>query len=255
MYSPDELARLMVEISVKKVYRKFSKVFVSAILAGFFVGLGYFASISINVTKHIGIEVSGMRGILSFVSAIVFAVGLVMILVAGADLFTGNCLVMFGVFNDEVRPKDAIINLLIVLLGNFIGAIILAFLIYIANPDNANIILEVKEIASKKLNKDYGTLIVLGILCNILVAIAVYMSYAAKSISGKVIVILLPIVAFIVMSFEHSVANMFILPLNALYQKQNILLMFENLIPVIIGNFIGGGLILPLSYTFLYVKE
>lgn len=254
MYSPEELANVMLDVSYNKVNRNALKVFVSAMLAGMFIGLGYYANIVIN-SYEMPIIGSNTVGILRFLGAFIFAVGLIMVIVAGADLFTGNCLVMFGVFNKRIRFVDAIVHLLLVLLGNLIGACFLALLIYYANSPSTTIINSIEEIAASKLDKSFISLVILGILCNILVAIAVYMAYAAKNITGKVIVVILPIIAFILMAFEHSVANMFIFPLNALLQKDSLFLMFNNLLPVILGNFIGGGIILPLSYTVIYLKK
>jgi len=254
MYSPEELANVMLDVSYNKVNRYAIKVFVSAMLAGMFIGLGYYANIVIN-SYEMPIIGSNTVGILRFLGAFIFAVGLIMVIVAGADLFTGNCLVMFGVFNKRIKFVDAIVHLLLVLLGNLIGACFLALLIYYANSPSTTIINSIEEIAASKLDKSFISLVILGILCNILVAIAVYMAYAAKNITGKVIVVILPIIAFILMAFEHSVANMFIFPLNALLQKDSLFLMFNNLLPVILGNFIGGGIILPLSYTVIYLKK
>lgn len=254
MYSPEELANVMLDVSYNKVNRNALKVFVSAMLAGMFIGLGYYANIVIN-SYEMPIIGSNTVGILRFLGAFIFAVGLIMVIVAGADLFTGNCLVMFGVFNKRIKFVDAIVHLLLVLLGNLIGACFLALLIYYANSPSTTIINSIEEIAASKLDKSFISLVILGILCNILVAIAVYMAYAAKNITGKVIVVILPIIAFILMAFEHSVANMFIFPLNALLQKDSLFLMFNNLLPVILGNFIGGGIILPLSYTVIYLKK
>jgi len=254
MYSPEELANVMLDVSYNKVNRNALKVFVSAMLAGMFIGLGYYANIVIN-SYEMPIIGSNTVGILRFLGAFIFAVGLIMVIVAGADLFTGNCLVMFGVFNKRIKFVDAIVHLLLVLLGNLIGACFLALLIYYANSPSTTIINRIEEIAASKLDKSFISLVILGILCNILVAIAVYMAYAAKNITGKVIVVILPIIAFILMAFEHSVANMFIFPLNALLQKDSLFLMFNNLLPVILGNFIGGGIILPLSYTVIYLKK
>lgn len=254
MYSPEELANVMLDVSYNKVNRNALKVFVSAMLAGMFIGLGYYANIVIN-SYEVPIIGSNTVGILRFLGAFIFAVGLIMVIVAGADLFTGNCLVMFGVYNKRIKFVDAIVHLLLVLLGNLIGACFLALLIYYANSPSTTIINSIEEIAASKLDKSFISLVILGILCNILVAIAVYMAYAAKNITGKVIVVILPIIAFILMAFEHSVANMFIFPLNALLQKDSLFLMFNNLLPVILGNFIGGGIILPLSYTVIYLKK
>lgn len=250
MYLPYEVAEYTSTASEFKVNRKILKVLVSSMLAGLFIGLGYYANIIISSGR--GFE----AGLNKFLGGLVFSVGIVMVIIAGADLFTGNCLVMFGVFDKKLKFSKVVIHLLIVLLGNFIGALFLVFLIYFSKmPDNTTIEY-INNLAARKLNLGFGEAVFRGILCNILVAIGVYMSYAAKDISGKILAAVLPISAFVIMGFEHSVANMFVLPLSLMYQDLSVFeIIFNNIIPVAIGNFIGGGIILPLAYYYIFLKK
>ena len=250
MYSPFEVAEYTSAASEFKVNRRYLKILISSMLAGLFIGLGYYANIIIS---------SGLGndyGLNKFLGGLIFSVGIVMVIIAGADLFTGNCLVMFGVFDKKQKFSKVIVHLLIVLLGNLIGAIFLVLLIYYSKmPDQATINL-INAIAYKKLHLGFWVVVFRGILCNILVAIGVYMSYASKNVSGKILAAVLPVSAFVVMGFEHSVANMFILPLSFMYQNISTFdILFNNLIPAIIGNFIGGGIILPLAYYYIYLKK
>lgn len=248
MYLPYEVAEYTSAASEFKINRRFMKVLVSSMLAGLFIGLGYYANIII-----LGGNENGLN---RFLGGFVFSVGIVMVIIAGADLFTGNCLVMFGVFDKKLKFSKVVIHLLVVLLGNFIGALFLVFLLYFSKMPEIKTIEYVNYIATKKLSLGFGEAVFRGILCNILVAIGVYMSYASKNISGKILASVLPISAFVIMGFEHSVANMFILPLSLMYQDLSVFeIIFNNIIPVIIGNFIGGGIILPLAYYYIYLKK
>jgi len=260
MYSPFEIAKIANESSEYKVNRKFLKVLVSAILAGIFIGLGYYAYIIIRANSGIN------EGLNIFLGSVIFSVGIVMVLIAGADLFTGSCLVMFGVFDKKIRFGKALNYLLIVLLGNFIGGLVLAILIYYSNIPSDQVISYISSIFMAKTALSFWEALLRGILCNILVAIGVYMAYGSKNISGKILAAVFPVSAFVVTGFEHIVANMFILPLGLMYPKllpayvgvefdmfMNIII--NNVIPVTIGNFIGGGIILPLAYHYIYLSD
>lgn len=250
MYLPYELAKNTSEAAEFKVNRKFLKILVSSMLAGLFIGLGYFGYIVI--TANAGIDL----GLSKFIGGLVFSVGIVMVIIAGADLFTGNCLVMFGVVTKKVKFSSVVTHLLVVLLGNFIGALFLVFLVYYSNTPGQLDIIVINRIANAKMNLSFSEAIFRGILCNILVAIGVYMSYAAKNVTGKILGAVFPVMVFVILGFEHSVANMFILPLSGMYQDISIVsMLFNNLIPVILGNFIGGGILLPFAYYFIYLKE
>ena len=260
MYTPYEIAGIASEASVYKVNRKFFKILISSMLAGMFIGLGYYANIVIR--SQVGFDV----GLNNFLGGFIFTVGIVMVIIAGADLFTGSCLIMFGVLDKKVELAKAVVHLLIVLLGNFLGGLFLAILIYTSKMPTETIMHYVSNIVVAKSNLGFMEAMVRGILCNILVAIGVYMAYASKNISGKILAAVLPVAAFVMMGFEHSVANMFVLPLGLMFPRilpayvgvefdliMNIL--FKNLFPVIIGNFIGGGIILPFAYHYIYLKK
>lgn len=259
MYTPAEIAKIASDVSIYKVNRKFYKILISAILAGLFIGLGYYANIVIRAS------LGDDKGLNIFLGGFIFAVGIAMVIIAGADLFTGSCLIMFGVYDKKVQFSKVVVHLLIVLLGNFIGGIFLAFLIYFSKMPTGEVKQYVLNVFNQKTSLGFIEAVLRGILCNILVAIGVYMAYAAKNVSGKIIAAVLPVAAFVVMGFEHSVANMFILPLGFMFNEtaqhvgaefNTILSMFtNNLIPVIIGNFIGGGIILPLAYYFIFLKN
>lgn len=257
MYLPYEIAEITSESAAYKVNRKILKILISSMLAGLFIGLGYYANIVIRANQ--GLD----SGLNIFLGGLIFSTGIVMVLIAGADLFTGSCLIMFGVFEKKVKFSKVLVHLLIVLLGNFLGGLFLALIVYFSKMPNDAVIEYISKVTISKASLTFWEALLRGILCNILVAIGVYMSYASKSISGKILASIIPVTAFVIMGFEHVVANMFVLPLGLMYvdlQTVSIIdliikMIFNNIIPVTIGNFIGGGIILPFAYHYIYLKK
>lgn len=248
MLNQKELADYVCEVGMAKVTKGDQKVFISGILAGLFIGLGYFGYLSI-------IE-SGVNGASLFYGALIFSVGLVMILIAGGDLFTGNCLVTMGCFNKKYKFRLVAKNLGLVYLGNFVGALFLVALIYFGGMGK-NVEWGVLKIAITKTDATFIELLLRGILCNILVAMAVYISYASKNIAGKILAAILPVMLFVVSAFEHSVANMFVLFLGKTMGADISIfdILIGNLLPVTIGNIIGGGIIVPGAYFKIFLKD
>jgi len=151
-------------------------------------------------------------------------------------------------------------------MGNFVGALIFVFLLKYSNMVVVNdaegvytyLYKTIKDIAHTKVNLTFTEALFRGILCNILVSVAVYITYAGKTVSSKILAIYIPIVLFVITAFEHSVANMFILPLAYVLESGSFTLsqmFFNNLIPVTIGNIIGGAVIIPIAYYFVYIKQ
>ncbi|HEY8364749.1 MAG TPA: formate/nitrite transporter family protein [Haloplasmataceae bacterium] len=252
MLSPKELANEACQIGLSKVTKRSNIALVSAILAGMFIAFGYYGYIVVS---------SAFSGAIlgKFIGACVFPVGLVIIIITGVDLFTGNCLVFLGFLDRKYCFLKVLKNLGIVYVGNLIGALFLALLIYLSNmASNDSVKSFIIKVCMDKTSLSFIEALTRGILCNIAVAIAVYMSFAAKTVSGKVLTAFYPVMLFVLCGYEHSVANMFILPLGYILQSGNditILGIINNLIPVTIGNFIGGALILPLAYYFIFVKK
>ena len=248
MLNQKELALEVCEIGYKKVTKKSSITFLSAILAGAFIALGYYGYLSV-VSKDMA------TGSFFFGSAI-FTVGLVIILVAGGELFTGNCLVTMGYFNKQYRLGLVIKNLLLVYIGNFVGAIIIVLLIYFSGMvKNVEPLLTIYTAA--KTDLPIMEALLRGILCNILVGMGVYLSYVSKSTAGKIIAAMLPTILFVVSSFEHSVANMFILFLGKAngFDVSISAILLGNLLPVTIGNFIGGGVLVTGAYYLIHLRN
>ena len=217
-------------------------------LAGLFIGLGYTGYLIVS-----GIMADAAVG--KVVGALLFPVGLLLVLIAGADLFTGNTLVTMAWYKKEIKLGDVAKNLSIVWLGNLVGALFLVVLVYYSNTFTGSIAEGVMHLAEKKVHLNMVELLTRSTLCNILVAITVYMSYAAKDVTGKVIISYIPIWLFVITGFEHCVANMFVLPMGYLLGADlTIGQIMANIIPVTIGNIIGGMLVTA-AYYFLFLKD
>lgn len=204
----------------------------------------------------------------------IFPVGLMLVLICGADLFTGNVLIAVPVAEKKVKIKNMLRNWLIIYTSNLFGAAIIAFLIFSAGLlDTNNFMLGgyALKVAATKASLPFGKALASGILCNFLVCIAVWMSFAAKDIAGKILAIWFPIMAFIVGGFEHCVANMYYFSI-ALFAKSNPQYasafklteeklahinaagIVSNLIPVTLGNIIGGALFVGLAFWFAFKR-
>ena len=239
MLAPKEIAEATVGVGKYKTSKKNSIVFVSAMLAGLLIVSGIMADAAVG----------------KVVGALLFPVGLLLVLIAGADLFTGNTLVTMAWYKKEIKLGDVAKNLSIVWLGNLVGALFLVVLVYYSNTFTGSIAEGVMHLAEKKVHLNMVELLTRSTLCNILVAITVYMSYAAKDVTGKVIISYIPIWLFVITGFEHCVANMFVLPMGYLLGADlTIGQIMANIIPVTIGNIIGGMLVTA-AYYFLFLKD
>lgn len=225
-----------------KIANKSLKTFILAILAGIFISLAGILSVVLSTS----IDNYSLGKILS---ALVFPVGLILVILMKTELFTGNSLLVIPLLNKDIKLRELLKNWLIVYLGNLFGALLISLLI-INTPLKDIIISSFIKITNTKISLNITSAIILGVLCNFLVCLSVYLSSNAKTIVEKVIVIFIPIFTFVALSFEHSVANMSYLSLGYLLDNtikiSSILL--KNLIPVTIGNIIGGSLLAIIIY-------
>jgi len=204
-----------------------------------------------------------------------FSLGLILVVIGGAELFTGNNLMIIPWASKRITINQILRNWSLVYLGNFAGALLVAMLILWSGHyllANGVIAIHMLEIASKKCELGFGEALTRGILCNMLVCLAIWLSYSTRSFTGKVLAILFPITAFVAAGFEHSVANMYFVPVAILVknlgdpqlwemiqtsssQFESITwgnFFFTNLLPVSIGNIIGGSLFIGLAYWLSY---
>lgn len=257
---------------IKKTNLTTKKLILLGIAAGFFIGIGAEAS---SLAMH-GISNVGLA---RTVAGAVFPIGLMLIVLLGGELFTGNCLISMAVYDKKAKLKGMIRNLTIVYISNFIGAALMAWMInncgQLNFSDGGAGAFTIK-VALGKVGIDPMQAIVSGILCNVLVCLAIFMAATAKDVAGKCIAIFFPIFVFVISGFEHCVANMYYIPAgifaahNPLYVAKatelygitaeqlsglNFGTMFSNLVPVTIGNVIGGMVFVGLLYWYLYRKK
>ena len=248
MLSPIEIAEKNIKMGETKANLPIRKLLLYSILAGMFIALA-------GVGATLGNIYGG-----KLVGSLIFPVGLIMVVVAGSQLFTGNNLMIMTWIKGKTTLGKLLKNWLFVYLGNFIGALLITILVVYSGIFDA-VSDSVVATAVTKNNLGFLEALIRGILCNFLVCIAIWMSFGTESASGKILTIIGPIFLFVLCGFEHSVANMFYGPAGVFTAlKNNIsveglsLLGFfiHNLIPVTIGNIIGGAGIVSLSYYLIY---
>ena len=269
---PSEMATQAESLGVAKAKMAPTKTFVLAVLAGAFIAFGsvFFTTVTSASTMSYG--VTRLLGGLSF------CLGLVLVIVGGAELFTGNNLIIMAWANKKVSTLQVLKNWCLVYLGNFIGALFIVVLMIFARQylsASGMVGINMLNIAKVKCELGFTQAIALGILCNILVCLAVWLCFSSKSISGKIISILFPVTAFVSCGFEHSIANMYFVPKAIMMlnqQDSKILALIEqsgvnydtvtwsnffinNLLPVTLGNIIGGAVLVGLVYWFVYLRN
>ena len=234
-----------INVGVGKTKNKVLKTIVLSIMAGFLIALAGYASTMVSFSvKNISLS--------KCLSALIFPMGLILVILLKTELFTGNSLLVIPLINKKINIKSLLINWLLVYIGNFIGSVLLSLLIYRSGSlTNEALVNAFISIANKKVSYNFINLLILGTLCNMLVCTAVFLGVTHKNTIEKIFVIFIPIFLFVLLGFEHSVANMFYLSIGALLGKINFInLIIHNLLPVTLGNIIGGILIgLIFNYT------
>lgn len=266
---PPEIAQRAEDVGVKKADMSTEKVFVLAFLAGAFIALG--AIFATTVATGGGALPFGVNKLLV---GLVFCLGLVLVVVAGAELFTGNNLIIIAWVGRRISTLKLLRNWGIVYVGNFAGSVATALLMVATQQysfDGGAVGETALNIAHAKVQLDFVQAVALGMMCNALVCLAVWLTFSARTTVDKITAILFPITAFVAAGFEHSVANMYFVPV-ALFIKQfdpgfvdslsapyaeltwnNFLV--NNLLPVTIGNIIGGALMVGAVYWFVYLRD
>ena len=271
--TPKEIVTATIETGIKKVKTKPLNQFILGILAGAFIA---FASEGSNMAAFNLFAKPETYGLGKALAGVVFATGLMLVIIAGGELFTGNTLITIGVLEKKIKLKDMLSNWFFVFLGNFVGALFIAYMMNMSGLFNSgdNMLGGITlKIAAYKTHLTFSQAFYLGIMCNWLVCIAVWMSYGAKDIIGKCFAIFFPISLFITSGFEHSIANMYYIPAgilaksNASWVEASGLtaeklahlnwstFITKNLIPVTIGNIVGGVILVAGVYWFTYYKN
>ena len=259
MNSPAEIAKNYVNIGVGKMKLPISKMLVLGILAGMFIAFGGISSQVIAVS----IEAPSVA---KFAGAAVFPVGLMLVLCAGSELFTGNCLLVIPVLQKKTTVGMMLKSWLFVYIGNFIGSILIALAVtygHVLNLFDSKLAQSVVSAASGKVSMSFSDALIKAILCNVLVCLAVWVSFAAKELAGKILGLAFPVLAFVLCGFEHSIANMYFVPAGIFASAEYGIaaegltwgaFFIKNLLPVTLGNIIGGSCIVGLGYWFCYLR-
>jgi formate transporter len=272
-YAPAQMAARVEKAGIIKGNLDFISTFTLAVLAGAFIAFGavlytyviHDSQLSLGLTKLIG--------------GLVFCLGLILVIIAGAELFTGNNLIVMAYVSRKVTLEQLLRNWIIVFVGNLVGSLGIVFLIWLSrqwtSTDSA-VGVKALMIANGKVNLAFWQAFSKGILCNILVCLAVWLCFSGRSVTDKILAIIFPITAFVALGFEHSVANMYFIPAGLLIKQspqvleaaQNALgqapdlsrltipgFLIHNLLPVSIGNIIGGGFLVAVIYWFVYLRR
>jgi formate/nitrite transporter len=258
-FSPKEIAAQVETIGVAKARLPLVSMLMLSVVAGAFIGLGALYFVLVKSDLSLGFAAGQVLG------GVAFALGLILVVVAGAELFTGNNLLAMAWADGKISTLDLLRNWAIVCGGNFIGAAGLALFVFLSRHPEMNdgaIAEEYLSIAAAKVAMPFWTAFFKGILCNVLVCMAVWMALAGRSVVDKAVAIVFPISAFVAAGFEHSVANMYLIPLAMLLQTfgnvgatANTVTwvgFFSNLVPVILGNIVGGSVLVGLVYHVIY---
>lgn len=270
---PPEMARKAEDIGVRKAGMNGLVMFALAVLAGAFIALGaVFAT-----TVAAGTAGQLPYGVQRLLVGTVFSLGLILVIVGGAELFTGNSLIVMAWASHRVTLSALLRNWAIVFAGNFVGSVGMALLVYLSGHHefgSGNVGVTALKIAQSKLQFGFLQAVCLGILCNVLVCLAVWLTFSARSTTDRILAVIPPIACFVAAGFEHSIANMYFVPVAWLIQTgaseafwTSIVstpaefaditwsaFLLRNLIPVTIGNVIGGGVLVGAVYWFIYLQ-
>jgi len=253
-YSPREIAERLEALCVSKAHTPLLSLVMLGVLAGAFIGLGALFYVIVASDASLGFAAARVAG------GVVFSLGLLLVVVAGAELFTGNNLIAMAWADGRVSTRELLFNWAVVCAANFAGAAGLAGLVFLSGHAEMNggaIGRAYLEIAAAKGALDPVSAFARGILCNVLVCMAVWMTLAGRSVTDKFVALVLPVSAFIAAGFEHSIANMYFFPLAFLLQgsagqSPDLALLARNLVPVIAGNLVGGSVLVALVYHVIY---
>lgn len=271
--SPQQIAERAAEVGVAKATKSPKKSFLLAITAGIHIGIAFiFYTIA---TTGAGDMSWGMA---RFIGGLAFSLGLILVLVTGGELFTSSVLTIVARAGGKISWTSMFRNWGVVYLGNFVGALLLVLCMLVAKQymfSDGQVGLNTMKIAQHKLHHDFSQAVALGIMCNVLVCLAIWMSYSGRSLTDKILVMILPVAMFVASGFEHCIANMFQVPMGIAIKNfapeqfwqltgANITdfadltlsnFLINNLLPVTIGNIIGGAFCIGLFYWMIYLRD
>jgi formate/nitrite transporter len=266
---PQEMAEKAEATGVRKAGLSFLSLFALAVLAGAFIGLGaMFATTTAAASSTLP------YGVARLLIGLVFCLGLILVVVGGAELFTGNNLIVMAWASHKISTWALLRNWVIVYIGNFVGSLGTAGLVFLAKQYTAgggSVGEAALNIAVGKVNLGFVQALALGILCNTLVCLAIWLTFSARSVADKILAIIFPITAFVAAGFEHSIANMYFIPYALLIKTfdpafaaakkidlSNLTwgsFFLKNLLPVTLGNILGGAVLVAAMYWFIYLRK
>ncbi|MFO0794986.1 MAG: formate/nitrite transporter family protein [Candidatus Brocadiaceae bacterium] len=272
-YAPAKMADRVGLVGISKSQLSTLTTFALSILAGVFIALG--AQLSMLVTH----TATSNYGLNQLVGGAAFTLALILIVIAGAELFTGNCLIAMSFMARKITGRDLARNLVLAFIGNFIGALTLVLWIYNSNQWTFNNYLLGAKIvltANEKVNLSFGVAFSRGVLCNALVCLGIWLCYSGRSNMDKILSLLWPISCLIACGFEHCVVNMWLIPMGLVLKGNSSVLaamekvhggpvdlshltffkgfLIDNLFPVVLGNLFGGIVLVAGVYWFIYLR-
>ncbi len=270
---PPQIAERAAEIGEGKATKDPTKSFLLAISAGIHIGIAFvFYTI---VTTGAGDLPWGMT---RFIGGVAFSLGLILVVVTGGELFTSSVLTLVARASGKISWKVLVKNWFVVYLGNLVGALLLVVCMLITKQfmfDGGQVGVNAMKIAQHKLHHDFFQAVALGIMCNVLVCVAVWMSFSGRTLTDKIAVMILPVAMFVSAGFEHCIANMFQVPMaigikilapDQFWQMTGLDVtafadltltnfLMNNLLPVTLGNIIGGGVFVGMWYWLIYLRD
>lgn len=266
---PAEMAVRAEYLGVRKAENSVTKTFSLAVLAGAFISFG-----GIFATTTAAGASSLPFGIAKLLTGLVFCLGLILVVIAGAELFTGNNLIVMAWASRKVSTIALLRNWLIVYLGNFVGSLGTALIVFFSEQytfGGGSVGVTALNIAMGKVSLGFVQAIALGVLCNVLVCLAVWLTFSARSVMDKIMAVIFPVTAFVAAGFEHSIANMYFIPYGLIIKLLDPAFaagtgldlagltwgtfLINNLLPVTIGNIIGGGVLVSATYWSIFLKN
>lgn len=257
-YTPKETTQNFAASACNKVSQPLSKFILMAILGGAFIAFG--GMLSVMVAGGMPSVGASNPGLIKFIAGALFPVGLIMVSLTGADLFTSDCAALtYPLLQRKIKTDIFFKYLLLSFIFNFIGTQIVAFILSyeVGLLDKEPWQSYLHHYAGEKVNQDFITILIKGIGANWLVCLGMFMGYSAKDVTGKCLGIWIPVMLFVTLGYEHSIANMFFIP-AAIYSGAGILwsdFIMQNLLPATIGNIIGGAGLVGCIYWYAYMKE
>jgi formate/nitrite transporter len=258
-YSPQQIADRVETVGVTKARLPLVSLVLLGMLAGAFIGFGALFSTLVASDASVGFALQRL------LMGLTFSLGLVLVVVAGAELFTGNNLLVMAWADRQISTAELLRNWLVVYLSNAVGAMGLAlFVFWSHHADMGNVGAQYVKIAAAKTALPFAEAFFKGVLCNALVCLAVWLSLAGHTVADKILAVVFPISAFVAAGFEHSVANMYFIPLGILLHgagygavDANVTWagFVQNLMPVTLGNIFGGSVMVALVYYLIYRRE